>query len=238
MHKVLAILAFVFLPSSMLLAQDATEKVSSAALPQIVKPSRDFLMLQFNYNTWLTKPDSIKSKSFGYSFNGFLCYDFPIKKSHLSFATGIGVSTNVIYLDKQVIAASDTGLYGAQAHFIADTNDYKRYKFNTTYLQAPFELRYFSNNQNRNKGFKAAIGLQVGTLLGAHTKGVRAVEGTNVKDKVDTKRYLNTWNFVATARIGYGNLSLFGSYNLTQVYKDNAGPAITPMAIGICLTGL
>ncbi len=74
--------------------------------------------------------------------------------------------------------------------------------------------------------------------MGAHTKGVKSVEGTNVKDKVDTKRYLNSWNFVATARIGYGNLSLFGSYNLTQVYKDNAGPAITPMAIGICLTGL
>ena len=237
MRKILAIMALLFIPAAALLAQE--DKMNSNAVPApIVKPSRDFVMLQFTYVNWMNKPDSIKTKSFAYGFNGYLCYDFPIKKSKLSFAAGIGISTSTVYLNSQVLKLSDTGTLGSTARFKPDTAGYKRYKFSTTYVQAPFELRYFSNSLNRNKGFKAAIGLQVGTLLGAHTKGLRAVEGTNIKDKVNTKRYTSQWNFAATARVGYGNFSLFGSYNLTNVFKDNAGPPITPMSVGICLTGL
>lgn len=238
MQKSFALLAFLLFSSSFLFAQDAEKMNSNATPPPIVKPARDFVMLQFGYNDWVQKPDTVKTKTFNYIFNGYLCYDFPIKKSKLSFAAGLGISTSVVYLNAQQLALSDTGVKGIAARFISDTASYKRYKFGTTYLQAPFELRYFGNSQNRNKGFKAAIGLQIGTLLGAHTKGLKSVEGTNVKDKVDTKRYLSPWNFAATARIGWGNFSIFGSYNLTTVFKENVGPPITPAAVGICLTGL
>ena len=63
MRKFLALLAFIFIPySSLLLAQDATttEKMNSDVTPPpIAKPSRDFVMLQFAYNNWIKKPDSI-----------------------------------------------------------------------------------------------------------------------------------------------------------------------------------
>lgn len=239
MRRILALLAFLLIPSSLLLAQDATDKMNSNATPHpIIKPSRDFLMIDLAYNNWMKKPDSVKTKTVGYAFNVFLCYDFPIKKTKLSFAAGLGISASVVYLNQQVIANRDTGILGAQARFIPDTNHYKRYKFATTYLTAPFELRFFSNSLNRNKGFKAAIGMQIGTLLGAHTKGLRSVSGTNIKEKVDTKRYVSAWDFAATARVGWGNFSLFGSYNLTTVFKENAGPPITPISVGICITGL
>lgn len=237
MRKLLALLALLLIPSCFLFAQDIAPN-STNSTPAIVKPSRDFLMLQFNYNNWMTKPDSVKTKGIGYGFNAYLCYDFPIKKSHLSFAAGLGISTSVVYLDQQTMSLNDTGAAATAVRFNADTMDYKRYKFVTTYLQAPFELRYYSNLQNRNKGFKAAIGLQVGTLLGAHTKGTRSVDGIIVKEKVDTKRYVSPWNFAATARVGYGNFSLFGSYNLTNVFRENQGPTITPFSVGLCITGL
>jgi hypothetical protein len=261
MIKRIALLSLLMIHVSLLFAQDELkigkgkisgtgkdynyDKDSAATLynknavpPAIVKPARDFIMLQFAYNNWIQKPDSVKTKAFSYAFNGFLCYDFPIKKSHLSFATGLGISTTVVYLNQMVIANTDTGIRGSQARFLPDTNQFKRYKFVTTYISAPFELRYFSNMQNRNRGFKAAIGMEIGTLLGAHTKGLYAVEGTNVKSKIDTKRYVTPWNFAATMRLGWGNFSVFGSYNLTTVFKENAGPPITPASVGICLTGL
>ena len=240
MRKILALVAILMMPISLLHAQD--EKMNSNAVPKAIeKPSRDFLMLQVTYNNWLKKPDSVKTKPFGFGFNGYLCYDFPIKKTHLSFAAGLGASVSVVYLNLQQIANYDTGVVrGSQVRFIPDPDSvtFKRYKFVTTYLTAPFELRYFGNMQNRNKGFKAAIGLQVGTLLGAHTKALTSVSGTNIKYKVDTKRYVSPWDFAATARIGWGNFSIFASYNLTNVFKENAGPPITPASAGICLTGL
>lgn len=239
MRKFLALAALILIPSSLLLAQD--EKMNTTATPPpIVKPSRDFFMLELTYNNWMKKPDSVKTKTFGYGFNAYLCYDFPIRKTKLSFAAGLGIHTSIIYLNQQRIINTDTGALGAQVRFAPDPIDtnYKRYKFVTAYLTAPFELRYFGNSQNRNKGFKAAIGLQIGTLLGAHTKALTSVSGTNVKLKDGTKRYVSPWDFAATARIGWGNFTLFGSYNLTTVFKENAGPPITPASIGICLTGL
>lgn len=212
------------------------------SLPKILKPARDFVMLQFGYTSWDVKSDTSRvmpnTKPFAYTFNGYLCYDFPIKKTKMSFAAGLGIHTTVNYLNKQRLAMSDTGVNGYDASFIRDTIGYKHYKFNTAYLQAPFELRYYGNTDNRNKGFKAALGVQVGTLLGGHTKGLRSVDGANIKDKVNTKRYMSPWNFAASARIGWGNFSVFGTYNITPVFKDKGGPAITPITVGICLSGL
>src|SRR5271155_267236 len=107
MRKILAIVALLMILSYLLLAQD--EKMNSGAVPPpIIKPSRDFLMLQLNYVNWIKKPDSVHTKPFGYGFNGFLCYDFPIKKSKFSFATGLGISVSVVYLDQQQIVNADT----------------------------------------------------------------------------------------------------------------------------------
>jgi hypothetical protein len=213
---------------------DTTKPVQDYKPPVVKKPARDLIMLQLNYNTWLRKPDTVNTRTFGYSFNGYFCYDFPIKNSKFSFAAGIGIATSVIYLNQQVIL--DTGTSTAQ--FEPDTTHYKHYKLVTTYISAPFELRYFSNMDNRNVGFKAAIGLKIGTLLGGGTRGLTSIDGTKVKYKTDTKRFLSPWDFAATARIGWGNFSLFASYNLTNVFKVNEGPLITPAALGICVTGL
>ena len=248
MRIFLALLACLLIPSTMLLAQDATvDKMNSNVIipPAIIKPARDFIMLQLNYNNWLQKPDSVKTKPFGFGFNGYVCYDFPIKKSKFSFATGLGISVQVVYLNQLQLANTDTtSAYASQARFIPDptpaddSTSIKRYKFVTTYITAPFELRYFSNQLNRNKGFKAALGLKIGTLLGAHTKETATIDNTNVKFKVDSKRYLSPWDFAVTGRIGWGNFSLFLSYNLTSVFKESEGPPITPASAGICLTGL
>ncbi len=242
MRRILAIMALLLVPSSWLMAQEAEKMNKNAAPPPITKPSRDFVMINLGYTTWL-KNDSIantvKTKSIAYTVNAFLCYDFPIKKTKLSFAAGIGISASNVFLDKQVYVNRDTSaVLGSQARFLNDTFGYKRYKFSTTYLQAPFELRYFGNTDNRNKGFKAAIGIQVGTLLGGHTKGIRGVGGTNIKEKVGSKRFLSPWNFAATARVGWGNFGVFGSYNLTNVFKDGVGPQLTPLTVGIVITGL
>jgi hypothetical protein len=237
MRKSLALLAFLIVQSSLLFAQDLASN-STNSTPAIIKPARDFVMLQFNYNNWLNKPDSVKTKALGYGFNVAVCYDFPIKKTNLSFAAGIGINTAVVYLDQQVINSTDTVSATAAAHVIPDSLESKRDKFVTTYVQAPFELRYFANKINRNKGFKAAVGLEIGTLLNAHMKNTVKVDGTNVSYKVDTRRFVSPWNFAATARIGWGNFSLFGSYNLTTVFRQNQGPPATPFCGGICLSGL
>lgn len=232
-----AIVATMFLAAmgSIATAQDVVKNDGKKERTELSKPSRDFLMLQFVYSGWDKTPDSLKVGGISRGFNAYLCYDFPIKKSHFSFAAGIGIGTDNVYLNDQEIVLTDVDS-NAQARFVAESQSYKKYKVNTTYLEAPFELRFFGNKENRNKGFKTAIGLRVGSLIGGKTKG--KVEGTKVIHKVNTRNYLEKWRFAGTFRVGYGNFTLLGTYNLTNLYQDLAGPPITPYSIGICITGL
>lgn len=239
MRKLLTAFLFTAVCSIFSFSAFAQEKnAENANDAEIIKPSRDFLMLQFTYEGWTNTPDSVKTGGFGRGFNGYICYDFPINKSHLSFAAGIGVGSANIYFKNQELGLTDTGAAGAQVSFRPESADYKKYKINTTYLEAPFELRYFGNLNNRNKGFKAAIGLRAGILVGAHVKGSRTVDGTKVVEKIDTKRYLDKYRFSGTVRVGYGNFSLFGSYNINAIFKEGLGPNIIPYSVGLCITGL
>ncbi len=105
MRTVLA-LAAVSLFSFKGLAQTGETPAQQAAR----KPSRDFVMLQFTYDGWANTPDSVKVGGFSRGFNAYLCYDFPIKQSHFSFATGLGIGTsNMFFQDGQQLVLTDSG---------------------------------------------------------------------------------------------------------------------------------
>ena len=198
------------------------------------KPASDFLMIQLGIDGWAGKTDSVKTTGIGRALNIYLCKNYPLKNSKLSFAAGVGIGSSNIFLDNQEVRFSDTSF----VKFAGETKNYSKYKLTTAYFEAPLELRYFENNVNKNKGFKAAIGLRIGTLLQAHTKGIYSSSGTKTADKVVSKRFIDTWRFAATARLGYGNFSVFMAYNLNTLFKAGYGPDITPYSVGLCISGL
>lgn len=200
------------------------------------KPSRDYFMFQVGYDGWLNAPDSANVGGPSRSLNLYLCYDFPIKTSNFSFAAGVGIaSSNIYFKDRQVIIGDSL----TEIQFVDDDNKYKRFKLSMNYVEAPLELRYFSNKENRNKGFKAAIGMKVGALLNSHTKGVREFNNKPIRDKISTRRFIETYRIGGTLRVGYGNFSVYGQYGLNNLFRVNNGPeGIVPFSVGICISGL
>ncbi|RAJ01645.1 outer membrane protein with beta-barrel domain [Chitinophaga skermanii] len=196
--------------------------------------SRDFLMIQLSYDGWASTPTDVNTKGLSRGFNMYFMYDFPIKKTNLSVAAGLGVGSSNVFLRNQKIDMQNTS---STVKFVA-TDEYKKYKVSTTYLDIPLELRYYSDKENANKGFKAALGVKVGTLLNAHTKGKNSLGGDRNIIKEQNKRYFNSWRYAGTARIGYGPVGLFGTYSFSKLFKDNSGLDITPYSVGIYLSGL
>jgi hypothetical protein len=231
LHRFLLLAAFC----GFALSAGAQEKTAADA-PQVKKPSRDFVMLQFTYDNWANKPDSVNIGGFGRGFNAYLCYDFPIKSSHFSFAIGAGIGTSSIFFNNQQLVLTDSGQTAAK--FINERQEYSKFKMLLAYAEAPLELRYFANKENRNRGFKMAVGARIGGLIQAHTKGNRTENGAKLTEKVQSRDFLEKVRLSGTVRIGFGNLSAFGAYNFNSVFKDGAGPQVTPYSIGICLTGL
>lgn len=202
--------------------------------------SADHFMLQVGYTSWTGTPDSIKTKGFSRTFNMYLLFDFPFKTNpRLSVAIGPGVGTDNIFFEKTYIDIKNK----KEAQFRADTvNKYKKYKLALGYLELPVEFRYSANPANMNKSFKFAIGAKVGTTMDVHTKAKVELDQSGDAGytyKVKDKKFFNGTRIAGTARVGYGNISLFGTYTLTELFKSGSGPqGIRPFTVGLCFSGL
>lgn len=223
---IFTILCFISLAAT---AQTETDAAYS-------KPSRDYFMFQLGYDGWAGAPDSVNIGGLSRSVNAYLCYDFPIKASNFSFAAGVGFASSNISFNNQKVVIDDTL---TQIQFLDDNDEYKRFKLSLNYIEAPLELRYFSNKLNRNKGFKMAIGMKVGALVNAHTKSVRDYNSKPIREKVSTRRFIETYRVAGTLRAGYGNFSIYGQYGLNNLFRIANGPeGVVPFSVGICISGL
>jgi hypothetical protein len=122
---------------------------------------------------------------------------------------------------------------------------FKKFKLTEIFLELPVELRYTLNPENSGKSWKFAVGAKVGTLLKAYTKGKdwqdktgASLYGPNYISKEYSKNFFNTTRLSFTGRVGYGNFSVFGSYNLTTMFKDNVAANIKLLQLGLCISGL
>jgi hypothetical protein len=205
----------------------------------------DHFMIQFALNSWQGAPDSIKSHISGFqkSANVYVMLDKPFKANpQFSIAAGIGIGTTNIYFKKMIV---DIGSTNAKLPFriVDNADNYKKFKVTNAYLEVPLELRFTSDPSSPNKAVKAAIGIKVGTMINAHNKGkgLRTAAGTVINSKTvkeSSKNYFNTTRVAATARVGYGNFTLFGAYSLTSLYKVGVAPNINGLQIGLTISGL
>ena len=123
------------------------------------------------------------------------------------------------------------------------SNYFKKYKLTTVYLEAPVELRFIKNPEKPHSSLKGAIGVKVGTLLTASTKGKnlldvngRLLNGYTEKEK--SKKYFNNSRLSVMGRVGFGVFSVYASYQINTFIKDGYGPLVHPLQIGLTVSGL
>ena len=205
----------------------------------------DHLMIQISSDHWTSMPDSISSHQKGFSrgFNAYFMFDKPFRTSpKFSIGIGVGVGTSNIFFKRETI---DLKTSSPLLPFTAadSTNHFKKYKLAVGYAEIPLEFRYSSKPLDPNKSFKIAIGGKVGTIINAHTKGKELQDKNNntlinYTEKENSKRLINGTRFMATARVGYGVISIFGSYQLGNVLKTGAGADMKMYQVGLTLSGL
>lgn len=205
----------------------------------------DHFMVQFALNSWQGAPDSISSRigNFNRSGNVYIMLDKPFKSNQrMSIAAGIGIGTTNIYFKNMTVEVGATSPL-LPFRIVDSLDNYKKFKVSTAFLELPLELRFSSNPSIPNKTFKAALGVKIGTMLNAKSKGkgLRDRTGAELNSKTvkeSSKSYFNTTRIAATARVGYGNFSLFGAYSLTPTFKDGVAPDIKGLQVGLTFSGL
>ncbi len=245
--KKLLLLSALLCTAALSFAQETDSTMNKPMHKKIDLSNRanDHFMIQYGADGWGGKNDSISPSGFSRHFNFYFMYDLPFKTSpHFSLGIGGGLgSSNIFFKDTYVDLIDQT----STLQFINDSleNHFKKYKLTTVYIEAPVEFRYSANPVNPESGFKFAIGAKLGYLLNAHTKGkdLETSTGTTIYgpayiEKISDVRFINNTRFAVTARIGYGNFSIDGSYQLTSFVKSGAGPTINPYSIGLTVSGL
>lgn len=214
---------------------------------KLTNRANDHFMLQYGITHWSGKPDSINTKGFSRSFNFYIMIDMPFKTDpRFSVAFGPGIGTDNMFFEKTNITTTNH-LKPLAFQNVADTNHFDKYKLVHAFLELPLELRFANNPENTNKSWKIAIGAKVGVQVSSHTKGKRWVDKNDNliagfddkyvrKDK--DKYFFNGNRLVGMMRIGYGSLSLFGTYQIGSLIKEGLGPQVKPYTIGLTLSGL
>lgn len=236
----------IFLPILLIsLAFNLSAQVQKTEANKLGGRSADHFMIQVASNFWSGTADSVKDyiSSFNRSANFYLMYDKQFKTNpKLSLGIGLGIGTTNMYFKKMEARLTSSS---ATLPFIrTDTgNNFKKFKITNAFVEIPIELRFMSKPDEPNKSIKGAIGAKVGTLINAHTraKNLQNAGGTRINSntfKENSKAYFNNTRIALTARVGYGNYSIFGAYAFTNVFKDGVTPPIKAFQIGLSISGL
>ncbi|MEN9382415.1 MAG: hypothetical protein RI940_1298 [Bacteroidota bacterium] len=207
----------------------------------------DHLMIQFGGDFLTGAPDSVKTSGFSRHFNVYFMYDKPFQKNqHYSVAFGAGIGSTNIFMDDHTYVNLKTSGNTLLFNQIGPNFDhFAKQKITTIYIQAPVELRYFSNPEHPGKSWKLAAGLKVGQLLKAYTKSKNyqtstgsSIYGKTYIEKIDNKRFFNATDISLTGRVGYGIFSLDMGYLVNGYLRDGYGAAMNKVSVGLTISGL
>ncbi len=235
----------IFLLLTTLICVSAMAQTNDMKKKDLVKRTKDHFMIQYGADNWTNRTDSVRTGGFSRHFNVYFMFDKPFKTNpKMSVGLGFGIgSSNMFFKNVNVNIKSNA----AKLPFtIADSLDhFAKFKVTSIYLEAPIELRYFSNPDHINKSWKFAIGAKIGTLLKSYSKGKnyenkfgQSLNGTSYIMKESSKKFFSGTAIALTGRMGYGSIGLQGSYQVTGVLRDGTGPVMNKYSIGLYISGL
>lgn len=165
-------------------------------------------------------------------------WDISLYRRHVMLTTGIGLSFNNYFFRSDKTLTADTNL--VVASFDRKENgeeiNYNKNKLSVSYVTAPVLLQ-FNTNAKLKKSFHFAAGMLFSYKYNSHLKLVYDDKGDKQKTKRKDEFNIEPFRYDATIRLGYRNYTIFGSYALNSLFKNNRGPTLHPFTAGIQLAG-
>jgi len=230
MKKILFLFAISFI-----LLTETNAQVLSESAKRKVTVGADFYSDIWQYRvdgTFL--PAGFRARTINQGANVFIMYNLQMGKSLHSFSVGLGIRSVNMYTNSRVEdIKGDSIVFTLIPDIGVNKVDYKRTKINMTYLEIPVEFKF-----RWKSGFKFGVGFKGGYLIDSKEKyvGMRSATGPWEKVKQKDINYLQDFAFGATLRVGYKFISLFGYYQITEVFEVNRGPELYPISVGITIT--
>ncbi|MBA3898628.1 MAG: DUF2807 domain-containing protein [Bacteroidetes bacterium] len=161
----------------------------------------------------------------------FLEKNFKLINHNVGLVTGLGMNfARYHFNDRQNILNSSP-----DTTFMTPSTIFSRKHFlSTTHLTVPLMLE-FNTHRNPKKSFFLAAGVIGGYRIGSRNVQVTEEDGRRSRSVVRGDFNLNPFRLDATVRLGYGNINLFATYGLNNLFQANRGPELIPVSVGVSL---
>jgi len=174
----------------------------------------------------------VPEKTFSYGLNIFEL-NIPFTKYSLGLATGAGLRWNSISLEQNINLVKGENDIITGEPINVNIDELKKNKLNIAYIKIPVVLEY----QIPVKRQKLYIGAGVfGEIRGwSKQRQKYVINNITYKDKTVDDFQLSPFRYGISARVGYGDIGVFVEYVLVPLFKDEKGPEIYPVMIGLRL---
>ena len=138
-------MALLVLIGHAVLAQKTTDttakKKPTYASLNLANRANDHFMIEFSYDNWIGKTDSMNTTGFSRGFAFYFMYDFPFKTDpHFSVGAGLGIDASNIFFDKTNVGVAIPGNQTLAFTDVSQSDHFKKYKLVLTNLDLPLEL--------------------------------------------------------------------------------------------------
>lgn len=159
------------------------------------------------------------------TLNVYYQYDMRILNSKFSFVPGIGFSMERFKFKNGFTVGHRNDSLVLLPPAAIGLPTLKKSQLITNYFEVPLEICFRTNPDDPARSFKISVGGRVGYLLDSFTKMKYKEDGEvkKLKDKEDFQ--LSKFRYGVFAKIGAGNFSFFGNYNLTNLFEDGKSPS-------------
>ena len=192
--------------------------------------------LDLGLNTFVNVPDEnsglydLKPTGSRYvSINQYISTRLGGPKSPLHLRTGIEVAfNNYMFVKNHRIQ----DLNNVTVFYNDETRSLEKSKLTASSVNLPLVVELNFKDRNGKESFTIGGGGFIGYRLGSHTKIKFQSEGNTYKDKERGTYNLEDMQYGVNFVLGYKWLSLFGKYNLNDLFKDNRGPNMNVVSFG------
>ncbi len=158
-----------------------------------------------------------------------LIFDFDMGKKGgpVHILTGLELSYhNFMFDNKKRVQKVEGALF-----FYEDSlRAVKKSKLRATYLSIPAMVMFEFPNQKGKKGFHIGVGGFAGYRIGS--KAISKFEKKG-NEKIIGNYFLNNVQYGLEARLGYGDITLFGKYSLSPLFVSGKGPDVSAFTLGV-----
>jgi hypothetical protein len=201
---------------------------------------------EFGMNNFMNKdfsmtrsgPDQFMDVNTGSSWNvnlNLFQHSFGFGTDIFGLVTGLGFEFNDYKFDgnNNIMKDSTSGVIVSKNY----AQSLEKTKISTGYLTLPLILELqLPGSVKNSKRVHIAIGVIGGLKMGSHSKVEYYVANKLQKDIVKDDFNIQSLRYAYTARIGYGNLSVYANYYATTFFEKGKGPELYPFAIGLSLS--